>query len=104
MYLLTQTLIQLFWLGTLDSDASYILVRSNFILADNIAARVAFKHCASLINCITKIEGTAIDGVEDLDLFMMMYSLLENSLNSSDTTSNLWFHSKDEATFFNAIA
>ena len=33
---------------------------------------------------------------------MPIYNLLEYSLNYSDTTSSLWFYSKDEATSFNA--
>ena len=32
----------------------------------------------------------------------MMYSLLECSLNCSDTTGSLWFYSKDEIINFNA--
>ena len=35
-------------------------------------------------------------------LVMPMFNLLEYSLNYSDTTGSLWFHSKDEATNFNA--
>ena len=31
-----------------------------------------------------------------------MYNLIEDCSNYSDTTSKLWFHSKDEATNFNA--
>ena len=33
---------------------------------------------------------------------MPMYSLIEYSLNYSETTGNLWFSSKDEATNLNA--
>ena len=33
---------------------------------------------------------------------MMMYNLTEYSSNFSDSTDNLWSHSKDEATNFNA--
>ena len=38
---------------------------------------------------------------EDLDLVMSMYNLIEYSSNYSETTGNLWFYSKDEATNFN---
>ena len=31
-----------------------------------------------------------------------MYNLIEYSLNYSETTGILWFHSKDETTNFNA--
>ena len=33
---------------------------------------------------------------------MPMYNLIEYSSNYSETTGKLWFHSKDEATDFNA--
>ena len=51
---------------------------------------------------MTKIHGTTIDDPEDLDLVMVVYNLLEHSSNYFDTTSGLWFYSKDEATNFNA--
>ena len=38
------------------------------------------------------MDGTTIDGAEDLD--MSMYSLLEYSSNYSDTPGGLWFYSK----------
>ena len=38
---------------------------------------------APFIKCITKIDGTAIDDAEDLDLVMPMYNLLEYSSNYS---------------------
>ena len=60
------------------------------------------KKCAPFNKCITKIDGTIIDDVEDLDLVMSIYNLLEDSSNYSDTTVSLWFYSKFEATDFNA--
>ena len=33
---------------------------------------------------------------------MLMYKLIEQSSNYSETRGTLWFHSKDEATNFNA--
>ena len=42
-----------------------------------------------------------MDDVEDLDLVMPMYNLIEYSSNYSETTGSLWFYSKDEATDFN---
>ena len=33
---------------------------------------------------------------------MLMYKLIEHGLNYSDTTSSLWFYSKDESTTFDA--
>ena len=58
---------------------------------------VEFKNCAPFIKCITKINGAAIYNVQ----VMSMYNLLKYNSNYSDTTSSLWFYSKDEATSFN---
>ena len=55
------------------------------------------------IKCITIIDGTTIDEAEDLNLFMPTYNLIiEYSLSYFDKTGSLRFHSKDEATNFNA--
>ena len=39
--------------------------------------------------------------VEDLDLVMAMYNLIEYSSHYSETKMNFWFDSKDEAINFN---
>ena len=39
-----------------------------------------------------KNNETTIDVVEDLDLVMSMYNLLEYSSNYSDTAGTLWFN------------
>ena len=59
------------------------------------------KNCVPLTKCITKIDGTTIDAIEDLDLVMVMYNLLEYRLNYFNMTGSLWFYSKDEAINFN---
>ena len=51
-----------------------------------------------------KTDETTIDDAENLDLVMLMYNLLEYSLNDSDITGSLWFYSRDEATNFDVIA
>ena len=43
------------------------------------------------ITCISKINRTIMGDAEGFDLVMLMYNLLEYSLNYSDTTSSLWF-------------
>ena len=43
----------------------------------------------------TRIDGTTIDEVEELDLVMMIYNLVEYSSKYYDTTCSLWFYSKD---------
>ena len=51
-----------------------------------------------------KTDETTIDDAENFDLVMLMYNLLEYSLNDSDITGSLWFYSRDEATNFDVIA
>ena len=51
---------------------------------------------------ITKIDGTTMHDVEDLQLAMPLYKLIEYSSNYYKTTGSLWFYLKDEAIGFNA--
>ena len=41
--------------------------------------KLVFKNNAPFINCILKINSIKIDNVEDLDILMPMYNLLEYS-------------------------
>ena len=82
-----------------DYNHAYISVRCGNAIIGHQAKQIA----SALFNkCITKIDGTAIDDAEDLDLAMPMYNLIERSSNCFETTGRLWFYSKDEATSFNA--
>ena len=56
----------------------------------------AFKNNTPFTNCISKINNVLIDNVEDLDIVMPMYNLLEYSKNYSKTTGSLWNYYKDE--------
>ena len=78
-----------------DAD---ILVRGVITIIGHTIAQVAFKNCAPLTRCITKIDGTTIHDPENLDLVMPMFNLLEYSSNYSETTGGLWIFSKDVAT------
>ena len=49
-----------------------ILVRGNVTIIGHQATQVAFKYCTPFTKCITKIDGTTIDDVEDLDFVMSM--------------------------------
>ena len=77
---------------------AYILVRGNVSIIDHNVAQVAFKICPPFNKRITKINETAIDHAEDLDLVMLMYNLQDYNSNYSDTTDSWWFHSTDETT------
>ena len=58
--------------------------------------KLVFKNNAPFINCVSKINGVKIDNVEDLDLLMPMYNLLECSKNYRKTTGSLWNYYRDE--------
>ena len=78
-----------------DNNDAYILVRGDiFIASCNIVTEVVFKNCAPLTKCITKIDGTAIDDTENLDLVMSMYNLIEYIKNYSETTGSYGFIQK----------
>ena len=85
-----------------DYNDPYILVKGDITVTVAPQTQVSFKNCAPFTKCITKIDGTTIDDAEDLDLVMLMQSLIEYSSNYSETTGSLWFYSKDEANNFNA--
>ena len=81
-----------------DYNDAYILVLGDITILGENTTQVAFKDCAPCIKCITQTDGTTIDDAEYLDLFMLVYNLLEYSY--SDTAGSLWFYSKDEVTTF----
>ena len=84
-----------------DYKDSYILVRVNITIIGHQITQVSFKSCAPFTKSVTKIDGTTIADVEDLDLVTSMHNLMKYSSNYSETTGSLWFYSKDEATGFN---
>ena len=76
-----------------DYSNAYIVVKGTITVANpNNAKRnkaVAFKNNAPFINCISKINGVKIDNVEDLDVVMLMYNLLEYRKNYRKITGSL---------------
>ena len=85
-----------------DYNDAYILVRGDITVIAAPETQVAFKNCASFAKCITKVDGTAIDDAENLDLVMPMYNLIKHS-NYSEAAGSLWIYYKDEATDFMQI-
>ena len=73
---------------------TYVLVRGNITIIEHKATQIKFKNCVPFTKCITKIDGTAIDDAEDLDLVIPIYNLIEYSSNYSEATGSLWFYSK----------
>ena len=81
------------------SDA-YIVVKGAFTVVrgnnDAYDKKLAFKINVPFISCISKINNTLIDNVEDLDNVMPMYNLLEYSKNYLKTSGSLWNYYRDE--------
>ena len=69
-----------------DFKDAYILVRGDINITKGPATEASFESCAPVTKCITN-DGTTID-VEDLDLVMPMYNLIEDSSNYSEATGS----------------
>ena len=52
--------------------------------------KLTFKNITPFSSCISKINNTFIDNVEDLDIVKPMYDILECSGNYSMTSGSLW--------------
>ena len=61
-------------------EDSCILVKGHITVIADPTALVAFKHCAPLIKCITKVDATTADDVEDLELVVVVYNSLVKSI------------------------
>ena len=72
---------------------AYILVRGYITTIAPPVTQVAFKNCPPFTQCTKKPDGTTIYYAEYLDLFTLMYNLLEYNLNYSDTRGSLSFYS-----------
>ena len=83
------------------NDADIVVKRDITLEGDNDANKrnknLEFKNNAPFINCISKINGVKIDNVEDLDVVMPMYNLLEYSKNYRKTTESFWNYYRDES-------
>ena len=64
------------------------VLKSN--LCDYNDGYILLKSDITVTKCIIKIDGTAIDDPEDLDLVMLMYKLIEYIKNYSETTAGLF--------------
>ena len=79
---------------------AYIVVKGDITVTEPDYAKrnktITFKNNAPFINCIWKINCVKNDNVEDLDVVMPMYNLLEYNKNYRKTTGNLWNYYRDE--------
>ena len=61
--------------------------------------KLFFKNNVPFRSCKSKISRTFIDNIEDLDIVMPMYNLLEHSNNYSMTSGSLWNYYRDEINY-----
>ena len=82
-----------------DYCNAYSVVKGTITVTDPNNAydkKLAFKNNTPFISCISKINYTLLDNVEDLDIVMHMYNLIECSKKYSKTTESLWNYYRDE--------
>ena len=86
-----------------DYSDAYILVTGNITATGGDAnTRVAFKNSAPFMKYITHINDEHGDNVDNLDIIMPMYNLIEYSDNYSDTSGSFWQFKRDESPVTNA--
>ena len=86
-----------------DYSDAYILVTGDITATGGDAnTRVAFKNCAPFTKCITHINDEHVDNIDNFDIIMAMYNLIEYSDNYSDTSGSLWQFKRDESPVTNA--
>ena len=75
-----------------DYSDSYIVVKGPI----DLLAAAANENYKAQKNVTSKINSTLIDNVEDLDIVMPMYNLLEYSQNYSMISVSLWNYYRDK--------
>ena len=65
------------------NDAS-ILIRGDITVTAGPEIQLALKNCAPFTKCITKIDGATTDDIDNLDLVMLIYNIIEYSSNYSE--------------------
>ena len=91
-------------------DYAYILVNGIITVMANAGAnnirdkknrKLILKNNAPFVSCKTRINGELIEGVDDLDIVIPMYNLLEYSKNYRKTIGSLYNYYRDELTNYN---
>ena len=91
-----------------DYSDAYILVKGTITVmapgandgANNIRDKrnrpLILKNNGPFVSCITRINGELIEDIDDLDIFMSLYNLLEYSKNYRKTIGLLYNYYRDE--------
>ena len=82
------------WSDLCDYSDAYIVVKGSITVegysdAKTRNKKLTFKNNAPFRSCMSKINNTFLQNVEDLDILMLMYNLLEYSDNYSMTSGSL---------------
>ena len=70
-----------------DYSDAYILMTGDIRVANT---NVAFKNCAPFTRCVTHLNDQLVETVENLDIIMPMYNLIEFSDNYADSSRSLY--------------
>ena len=88
-----------------DYAEAYILVDGTIRATNAVnASRLALKKCAPFTKCNLEINDEHVDTVENLDIVMPMYNLIEYSDNYQDSSATLYQYKRDEPPEDDAIA
>ena len=80
-----------------DYAEAYILVDGTIRTANAVnATRLALKNCAPFTKCNLEINDEHVDTVENLDIVMPMYNLIEYSDNYQDSSATPYQYKRDE--------
>ena len=64
--------------------------------ANNINKKITFKNCAPFTNCISKINNKQVDDIQDVDIVMSLYNLIEYKDIFLKTSGSLWQYYRNE--------
>ena len=88
-----------------DYAEAYILVDGTIrAAAANNNTRLVLKNCAPFTKCNLEINDKHVDTVENLDVVMPMYNLIEYSDNYQDSSATLYQYKRDEPPEDDAVA
>ena len=81
-----------------DYSDAYILIKETIsvpnkaaadITANNANKKIITKKCASITDCVSKINNTQVDNAKNIDVVMSMYNLIDHSDNYPKTSQSL---------------
>ena len=84
-----------------DYAEAYILVDGTIrAAAANANTRLALKKCAPFTKCNLDINDEYVDTVENLDIVMLMYNLIEYSDNYQNSSATLYQYNHQKVILF----